>query len=765
MPPALQRSHLIDDTSLVGRAFSEAYTDLIDQWLLDIYTEAGGPADGVALVAVGGQGRRDMAPQSDLDVLLVVPKSGSHSALADSLWYPVWDTDLKLGHSVRTIRESLSLAAEDLETATTLLTARHLAGDPNVTADLAEKAKVNWRRRGKKWLEELARSVDDRHLKAGEVAFELEPDLKEGRGGLRDVHSLEWARLAGAALPQPLIEGLAPLHDQLLAARIELHRVTARPGDRLLLQEQDVVASRLGDADADALMARLAEVGRAIAWTSDESWHEIKLSLSGAFFDRFRRERRLDDGLVLRDARVCLADEGYPVTDPTMVLRVALAAARQRTRISLRTIELLTEAPPLPEPWPDVARTMFCDLLLCGPSAIETVETLDQWGLWEALVPEWAPNRSRPQRNAFHRWTVDRHLLECASEAAALAQRVPRPDLLVMSALLHDMGKGYPGDHSSVGAEMAPAICARMGFSEEDTATIAMGVRHHLLLPEIATRRDLDDPSTIEVIAREVQTLDRLALLRALTEADALATGPTAWGHWKAQLVEQLCDRTGHLLGGGDVHEVVRTEFPTPEQKLLIESRETQVIAVDDRITIVCENRPGVFWRVAGALALHGLDVAEANIYSEDGMALDEFRVRTSRSAVIPWDKVAKDVERAIDGRLALQARLDERTRSHRRRHRPGMNQLAPRVRFDNEISPEFTVLEVFGPDSVGLLYRLTRAMAEFQLDISTAKISTLDADVVDAFYVTDRDGGKLEDPLLQEEIRRSLLHALDGSA
>jgi [protein-PII] uridylyltransferase len=240
-------------------------------------------------------------------------------------------------------------------------------------------------------------------------------------------------------------------------------------------------------------MARLAEVGRAIAWTSDESWHEIKLSLSGAFFDRFRRERRLDDGLVLRDARVCMVDEGYPVTDPTMVLRVALAAARQRTRISLPTIELLTEAPPLPQPWPDVARTMFCDLLLCGPGAIETVETLDQWGLWEALVPEWAPNRSRPQRNAFHRWTVDRHLLECASEAAALAQRVPRPDLLVMAALLHDMGKGYPGDHSSVGAEMVPAICARMGFSEEDTATIAMGVRHHLLLPEIATRRDLDD--------------------------------------------------------------------------------------------------------------------------------------------------------------------------------------------------------------------------------------------------------------------------------
>lgn len=764
MPPALQRSHLIDDRALTGRAFSEAYTALVDDWLREVYETAGGPGSGVALVAVGGQGRRDMAPQSDLDLLLLVGADGTPDGLVDELWYPVWDAGLKLGHAVRTVRDTLGLAAGDLETATALLSARHLAGDANLTAELAEKARVNWRKRGRRWLEEMARSVEERHQKFGEVAFELEPDLKEGRGGLRDVHALEWARLAGADVDERLVDGLLPMHDELLAARIELHRATARPGDRLLLQEQDLVASRLGDGDADALMARLAEAARSVAWTSDETWHEIKLSLSGAFFDRFRRERRLPGGLVLRQARVCLAEETVPVADPVTVLRVGLAAARERTRISVPTLQVLTDAPPMPTPWPEEARRAFCELLLCGPAAIEVVETLDEWGLWEALLPEWGPNRSRPQRNAFHRWTVDRHLLECASEASALAQRVPRPDLLVMAALLHDLGKGYDGDHSEVGADLAASVARRMGFDLNDTATIVMAVRHHLLLPDVATRRDLDDPATIEAVAREVQTLDRLALLRALTEADALATGPAAWGQWRAHLVEQLCGRTAHLLGGGRVDDVVRTSFPTAAQRELVDAGVTRVIADGDTVTVVCPDRPGVFWRVAGSLALHGLDVAEASINSLDGMVVDEFRVRTSQTAVIPWNKVAADVERSIEGRLALHSRLDERTRSHRRRHRPGMNQLAPRVRFDNEATPDFTVLEVFGPDSVGLLYRITRAMAEFQLDISTAKISTLGADVIDAFYVTDRDGGKLSDPDLQEEIRRALLHAIETS-
>jgi [protein-PII] uridylyltransferase len=768
MPPALQRSALLDDRSLSGRAFCASYGELIESWLVEIFDEAvagaGGAGTGVTLVAIGGQGRKELCPQSDLDLLLLLGKGADGDGIAEKLWYPIWDAGLKLGHSVRSVRDTLSLASEDLETATSLLSTRHLAGDRSLSAELEEKARVNWRKKGRKWLEELALAVQLRHDESGEVAFELEPDLKEGRGGLRDVHALGWARAAGADVDERLLADLQRDHDTLLGVRIELHRATAKPGDRLLLQEQDAVAAALGDVDADALMARVAAAGRAIAWASDESWHEIKLTLNGAFFGRFRKERRLEGDLVLRDARICLADESSPVTDPTTVLRVALAAARQSARIGLATLGLLEDAPPLPEPWPDEARRLFTELLLTGPAAIGVIETLDQRGLWEPLIPEWAPNHSRPQRNAYHRFTVDRHLLETASEAAGLGHRTPRPDLLVMSALLHDMGKGYPqsGDHSVVGEELAGAIAARMGFAPEDVSTIQAAVRHHLLLPDVATRRDLDDPATIEFVAREVQTTDRLALLRALTEADSIATGPAAWGPWKAQLVEQLAARTAHLLDGGRVEDIVTEAFPSDAQRALMGAGVLQVLSDGEVITVVCPDRPGTFFRVAGALALHGLDVTGAAIHTEAGMALDEFRVRAGASDVVAWDRVRDDVERVLEGRVALQARLDERARNHRRRHRPGLHQLAQLVRFDNEFSTDATVIEVVGPDSLGLLYRLTRALTDLDIDVRSAKIHTMGVDVVDTFYVVDRMGSKILDPDLQGEIRVALMHALE---
>jgi [protein-PII] uridylyltransferase len=762
VPAPLLRADLLDDRSLTGRSFCDAYVDLVESWLRDLVAESGGDRDGIALVALGGQGRRELCPQSDLDLLLLVGRGVDGSDLAEQLWYPIWDAGLKLGHSVRSVRDTLSLAAEDLETATSLLSARHIAGDRALTDELAEKARAGWTKRGRTWLADLARAVEERHRSAGEVAFELEPDLKEGRGGLRDVHALGWARAAGADVDERLLRDLMRHHDDLLEVRVELHRAAAKPGDRLLLQEQDTVAGRLGDPDADALMARVASAGRAIAWASDESWHEIKLTLNGAFFGRFRRERPLGDGLVLRGARVCLADEQRSPSDPLTVLRVALAAARADTRIGPVTLDLLVGSPPLADPWPDDARRLFCDLLSCGPAAIPVIETLDQWGLWEPLVPEWAPNHSRPQRNAFHRWTVDRHLLEAAAEAAGLAHRVPRPDLLVTSALLHDIGKGYPGDHSEVGERLAAAVCTRMGYAPEDVATVAALVRHHLDLSELATRRDLDDPATVETMARIVQTPERLALLRALSEADALATGPSAWGPWKAQLVEQLASRTAHLLGGGRVEEVCSDPFPTPAQRALLATGRTQVVTDGEVITVVCPDRPGVFSRVAGVLALHGLDVVAAAIHSEDGMALDEFRVRVGGSGVVPWERVAADVERVLAGRLALQARLDERVRAQRRPHRGGVHQLAPLVRFDNDASAQATLLEVVGPDSVGLLHRLTRAMVDLDVDVRSATINTMGADVVDTFYVVETGGGQVTDAEHQGELRRALLHALD---
>ncbi len=773
MPPALQRSDFLDDRRLQGRAFCEGYTDLIESWLVVLFRGALGPdggassATGVALIAVGGQGRRELAPQSDLDLLLVhangVPAERV-SAIADALWYPIWDVGLKLGHAVRTIRDTLTLANDDLETATALLSARHIVGDETLTAELAEKAKANWRKRGKKWLAELADSVDERHRSAGELAFDLEPDLKDGRGGLRDVHALTWARAAGADVDELLLAELEAHHDRLLTVRVELHRATARPGDRLMLQEQDVVAAALGDGDADALMAEVAAVGRSIAWSSDESWHDIRLTLSGPFRDRFRRERQIEDDLVLHSGRVCLADEDAPVTDPEMVLKVGLAAARRTARIGLATMTALRAAPRVAQPWPESTRGLLVDLLRNGPASIPVIETLDQFDLWAPLLPEWEPVRSLPQRNVFHRYTVDRHLLECSAEAASLAHRTPRPDLLVVAALLHDIGKGRTGDHSELGESLARTIAERLGFDEHDADTIAFLVRHHLLLSDVATRRDLDDPATIEHVAKTVRSTDRLALLRALTEADGVATGPTAWGSWKAQLVEQLAARVANLLNGDDLGGEGRTEFPSAEQRELMAQGGLHVVADGERITVVCPDRLGVFARVAGALALHDLDVVEANVHSEGGIAIDEFRVVVGGSGVLPWDDVRADILRAVEGRLAVQARLDERARNTRRRDRLGPSQFPARVRFDNEATGDATVLEAVGPDRVGLLYGLAKTLADLDLNVETAKIHTMGSDVVDTFYVTTAGGAKVGDPEHQAEIQRALMHLLDPS-
>jgi len=737
--PPLLRSELINDETLRGRAFCSAYGAAVESWLADLFDEAAGGGSGqvagLALLAVGGQGRSELCPQSDLDLLLVFDKGADPEPIANGIWYPVWDAGVKLGHAVRTVRDCVSLAAEDLQTATSLLSARHLVGDRRLSAELAEKARLGWRRRGRAWLDELGRSVEERHRSAGEVAFELEPDLKEGRGGLRDVHALVWAREAGAEVDPRVLADLQLHDDTLLEIRVELHRVRGRPGYRLLLEDQDTVAS-------------------------DEAWYEIGRTVTKRR-PRRRRDRAVEHGLVIREGRVAVADpEGS--LDPETVLRVAVTAARHEVRVDLGTLDALGAAPPLPSPWSDEARQLFAELLLIGPAAIPVVEALDWRNLWVPVLPEWEPVRCRPQRNALHRYTVDRHLLEAAAEAAPLRHRVDRPELLVLAALLHDIGKGHEGDHSEVGESLARRILARMGYDTADVTAVCSAVRHHLLLPDVATRRDLDDPVTISTVARQVGTTEQLALFRALSEADALATGPAAWGPWRSQLVDRLCSLVRRALDGDapDVTDAAPS-FPTAEQRELMATGETRVVGREDQLVVVCSDRPGVVSRVAGVLALHGLEVVRAVIHSEGDVVLDEFRVEVDAARLVPWERVVVDVERVLDGRLALASRLSERIGSAHQR-RPGIHQLVPLVRFDNDGSDDATIIEVVGPDTPGLLYRITKAMAEMYLDVRSARIQTVGDDVVDTFYVVDAAGAKVTDPEVQHEVRRALMFALD---
>jgi [protein-PII] uridylyltransferase len=765
MATSLDRDQLLSSTDLAGARWCRASSDLVDAWLRELFAAEVEDPSGIALVAVGGYGRAELSPQSDIDVVLLHAPRRDVAPVAERLWYPIWDQGLKLGHAVRTVKEALALAADDLDTATSLLSPRLLAGDESLAGELTDKADALWRKRSKRWLAELDRTVRERHDRAGEVAFLLEPDLKDGRGGLRDVHAIRWAEKAERVMLEGDDAALAEAYETLLSARVELHRRTGRPGDRLLLEEQDAVSDALAYADADEMMRCLSAAARRIAWTSDELWQRVRSSLRGPRNLRLSRDKPLGPGVVLREGEVHLDAQAAPGDDPLLALRVAAAAATHDARIERRSLNRLAdEAPELPAPWPDEARGLFVDLLLAGRPAIHVIEALDQKGVWARILPEWAAVRCKPQRNAYHTFTVDRHLCEAAANAAELADGVDRPDLLVVGALFHDIGKGYPGDHTEVGIGMLDRLGPRMGFPPDDVAVLQELVRHHLLLPDVATRRDLDDDGTLRHVAAMVATPSVLSLLHALTVADSTATGPAAWNAWKAELVAELVARTSHLLGGGAVEDVTTESFPSADLVARMAERRLVVEAADDRLTVISPDRPGLFARVAGALALNGLDVIEASAHSDDGgMAVETFRVESSFGPVVSWDKVVTDVERALEGRLAVRARLAERARVYARpSYVPTMN-AEPSVLVDNDLSSSSTVVEVRAPDAIGLLYRITGAIAEMDLDIRSAKVATLGDDVVDSFYVRDRLGRKVTDVDHLAELERSILFALSG--
>jgi [protein-PII] uridylyltransferase len=757
-----RRRTVADDTSLGGRALCRALSDATDAWLHALLDDVA--TDGrVALVAAGGYGRRELAPGSDLDVWLIHDGKGDINATAEQLWYPIWDSGLKLGHAVRTPRQVLQIIGEDLDTATAALTMRHVAGDASLVDGLADKAVAQWQKKGQRWLGVLAQRVQARHRAAGEVAFLLEPDIKEGHGGLRDVHALRWAQTARPVLAEGDDDALVAAEDVLLEVRVALHRVGRGESDVLLLEWQDDVAAALGDGDADALMRRLSESARTVSWISDEAWHRTGAQVRGPRSWALRRDRPVGRNLLLREDEVHLAVHADPSLDPALVLRAAAVAARSGTRIARASLDrLAATAPRLDGPWPEGAREALVDLLGAGRAAIPVLEALDQRRLLERVLPEWSTVRAKPQRNPLHRFTVDRHLNEAAANAAALQHEVARPDLLLLGTWLHDIGKGLPGDHTVAGIELLREVGPRMGLPPEDVEVLVELCRLHLILPDVATRRDLSDDDVIRSVATEVRSLSTLELLAALTEADSLATGPAAWSAWKAELVAQLVDRVAHVLRGGEAADVTGGGFPEPEVLELMKAGTTVLRLEPPLLLVVAPDRPGLFSRVAGTLALKAITVVAADAYSDEGMAASRFRFEVGTD--LDWDEVSTDVRRAIDGRLAIEARLAARASTSRRRARTGVLEVEPSVRFDNHASATSTVVEVRCEDRLGVLYRVTRAFADLDLDIRVAKISTLGHEVFDAFYVRTAQGNKLTDRDHVREVERAVLHQLSLS-
>jgi len=762
-----RREALLADRSLTGSAFCRAHTELVEAWLVELL----GDEPGVCLLAVGGMGRRELCPYSDVDLVLLHGGRKDVGEVAERLWYPIWDSGLSLDHSVRTVKQALAVADDDLKAALGLLDGRVIAGDAALADELLVKAREQWRRRAKRTLPELLVAVDERSERFGEVAFLLEPDLKEGRGGLRDVHALRAAALA-VAVVDPDAGALAGPNEVLLAARVELHRRAGRATDRLLLQEQDAVAAALGYSDADALMRSVSSAARTIAFHTDDGMRRVRSWLAGPRGRRAGGDRPLEMGLAMREGEVVLTSDSDPAGDPSLILRAAAAAAIAGVPLSTGAVgALAASAAPPGDPWPDAARHALVALLGAGPALVPVIEVLDQRGLLARVLPEWTAVRSRPQRNAYHRFTVDRHLCEAAVEASALARQVSRPDLLLVGAWLHDLGKGYPGDHTVAGVALMSRIAPRMGFDAADVDVLVKLVRYHLLLADAATRRDLSDPATITAVADAVGDQTTLELLEALTEADSKATGSTAWSPWKAELVHELVARTTAALADGgsapdsDAEGREREPVVDRARAALAAGAAVHVETSWPHLAVAARDRAGLFADVAGTLTLHGLSVLAADVWtSDDGIAVETFRTESTFGREPDRAALDADLAAAIEGRLPLEARLAERVRTYASRRAAVARRAAPRVVIDNEASARATLIEVRAPDGIAVLYRITHTLAALDLDVRHAKVATLGAEVVDSFYVLDANGAKV-DVSHRQEIQRAVLTALAGPA
>ena len=682
-----RRQQVLADTKLRGVRLTHALCEATDEWIREVWTRAVEDvkvSKRVALVAVGGYGRGELAPFSDLDIMLIHDGAKNIDDLASKIWYPIWDSGLKLGHSVCTVKQATELAKSELDAATALLSVRLLAGDESLANELSIEGVKTWKAGASNRLPQLMQRVRDRQQDSGEVAFLLEPNLKEGYGGLRDIHALIWAEAAGVEISRSDRDALDAGRDVLMAVRVALHRHVGRAVEVMHLEDQDAVASLCGYRNADALVAALSNAGRSVSWVGDEVWARVASAKTKPVADQL-----LAPGVILHLGEIHLDETVDPATDPTLLLRVAASAARHKARIDRPTLDRLAQScPPMPSPWPVGAIDDFVGLLLTAHDAIPVLEALDQRGLWVKVLPEWAPNRSKPQRNAYHRFTVDRHLWEATANAATWADRVARPDLLVLGALFHDIGKGYPGDHTEVGVTMVERIGPRLGLNADDTQMLCAMVKHHLLLPDVATRRDLADSATIMMVADEVKTPLVLDLLHGLTEADSLATGTAAWGTWKAELVSDLVRRVHLVLGGAEVEEAQWRLFPDAEVLEMMAGGTVTFGLSDDSVTVVSPDRPGTFSRVAGVLALHGLGVLGAQAHSdEQGMAASQFRVIVPSHGPIEWQPIVQNLTRALNGELAIEARMAERAKTYRRKRRSAGELAPPRVTFFDEAS------------------------------------------------------------------------------
>ncbi len=702
------------------------------------YAEAGCPETGVALVAVGGFGRAELAPFSDLDLLLVLDAGVEPGEWAGRLWYPLWDSGTSIDHAVRSLEEVEQQAAGDLRVAMGLLDARHLAGDPNLTLRLRSAVLTQWRRDARTRLGELHTLVSERGSRTGELAHAAVPDLKDSVGGLRDATVLK-ALVASWLVDVP--PDVERCRTGLLDVRDALHEVAGRSTDRVAPEYWPDIAAALGLPDAAAAQVHTRALARRLTHLSRLTWRRAEAvqrrpEPSGA---RRPHLEPVAPGVALSREEVVLDRGARPAEDPLLLLRAAAEAAERGLVLApVTAARLVRSTPDLTEPWPAAARQLFVRLLASGPGLLPVWETLEETGALERVLPEWSRVSLLPHASTVHRFTVDRHLVETCVEARRLVRRVARPDVLLVAALLHDIGKGTSQDHSVVGAPLARGIAQRMGFTGTDAERIGTLVRWHLLLPGTATTRDLDDPATVEQVAQRLPDPETLELLLALTEADARATSEQAWTRWRAGLVHELARRVDRLLRHDEPPEPSRPALADPA---LARARAGGVHVFAEpaedgsRVVAAAPDRVGLLADVAAVLARQRVSVRSAHAWTEDGAGISVWEVggSTPDPAVLRQRLEAGGLQAA--------------------RPAPAAGDLEPVVVVRHGASRSATVLEVRADDRPWLLHTVCAALAGLRVAVRSAHVDTLGPQAVDVFYLQEPDGRLLAEPRCAEAV------------
>ena len=808
----------------------------------------------LSVLAVGGYGRGEMAPQSDVDLLFLSPYklTGWAESVIESMLYILWDLKLKIGHASRTIKDCLRLGREDYTIRTSLLELRHVDGDAAVTEELRERL----------WTELFKDTATDfidaklaeratRHQKQGGQRYMVEPNVKEGKGGLRDLQSLFWIAKYIHRVDDPAdLVGLGVFSAEeyatfenaeefLWAVRSHLHLLAGRPMEQLTFDMQVEVADRMGFSDHGG--RRAVEHFMQAYFRHATSVGELtRIFLTAMEADRvkrepllvglFRRRKKLKPGYVKRQGRLAIQNDKAFLKDKLNLLHIFEEALRTGYLIHPDAMRLLAANLHLidddmrqnPE-----AQATFMGLLLKHGNPERALRRMNELGVLGAFIPEFANIVAMMQFNMYHHYTVDEHTIQCIStlaqiEREELVEELPVASgilkagvnrrVLYLALLLHDTGKGRPEDHSIIGAQIARKVAPRMGFKPDESETVEWLVRYHLLMSDMAQKRDIADPRTVRDFAKAVKTRKRLDLLTVLTVCDIRGVGPNTWNNWKAVLLRGLHQSTAEALEMGleaanrdgrekqaksalraalpdwskaDLrHETTRhygpywqglpTEVHVIMAQLLKDIPNNAIrIELDPdtdrdatRACFAMADHPGIFARLAGALALVGANVVDARTYtSKDGYATPVFWIQDSDGA--PYEtsrlgRLRKMIDRTLKGEIVAHEALADKDRILKRER---AFKVPTSISIDNEGSEIHTIVEVDTRDRPGLLYDLARTLADSNIYISSAVIATYGAQAVDTFYVKDMFGLKLHSESRRAALEKRLRNAITQGA